>query len=284
VEGCRRRQTFNSDGTGLLGRGISGRNNPRSLSSSGLPRNKSFLLPKREMAIPPFIDPVIKGASPCPSPSVSMKAADLSLTISTSTFPITHITLHYIHTSQSHTSSPRSSTPLRQNVQQYICQRFLSISNRLHSLVQYLRGAPASVDPSTKPTSGSQTADRLWFSQQSDMGSGRLAEEKISAAQPLALLRPWFHSLQPLLLNPGLLSGVSRLRSHHDLTNNPTAKILRLELLSDSARKRKRRRNISCDRGGVGSGGSCRSEVVRCHQSFFSRICFCASYEQFCGL
>jgi len=59
------------DPTRVASVGISERRRLRLLSCFGPPKGTSFLQPKREMAIEPFIGLVMKGEPPYPSSSVS---------------------------------------------------------------------------------------------------------------------------------------------------------------------------------------------------------------------
>jgi hypothetical protein len=83
-----------------------GRSHQRRSSCSGLPQCTSFLQPKRGMASLRFIDPGLKGEPPCPRSSVSYKAADLSVIVTSLYVPHQAYTLPHIHpVPHFHTSS-----------------------------------------------------------------------------------------------------------------------------------------------------------------------------------
>jgi hypothetical protein len=133
---------------GPFGRSVGERAHPRSLPTSGLPGNRFFILPKRQMISRPFIGPVMKDGHPYIHFSVSCLDADLIMTVSSSTFPIAPTNLHHLPLPRSHTPSPRSSTTTTTYLPAVCPPAFPQHITLPHSLVHISEVfTPAGADP-----------------------------------------------------------------------------------------------------------------------------------------
>jgi hypothetical protein len=142
------------------------------------------------MATEPFVGPVMKREPPCPSSSVSYKAAVPLLTVSSYTVPITPL-LSQFH---SHTSSllhptahhlVKQTTTIQRHTMPSDDQSVKGFASRLLSTAgshtwEWITAA--SHDPSAEPVPKDQTRDDLsaWFGSLGPMESGGFWEEKPS--------------------------------------------------------------------------------------------------------